>query len=138
MASSGSINPLTKEARFSDLGISFTAHPVTGKPVVKKNADAITGALKNLIFTNRFERPYEPAFGSDILNRMFELFDPIEQVNMEEDIRLAIENYEPRVSVENITVVGGQDNNTLSVQITYYVINTAEIQELEVKVERIR
>ena len=79
---SGSVNPITNELQFSDLSITFTPHPVTGKPVVKKNAEAVKNALKNLIYTNRFERPYEPAFGSDIRNRLFENFDPVEAVNL--------------------------------------------------------
>lgn len=138
MVSSSAANPLTKQIQFSDLGISFTAHPVTGKPIVKKNEQAIIGALKNLVLTNRYERPYEPTFGSDIRNRLFENFDAVEAINLEEDIRLAIENHEPRVQVQDITVVGGLDNNTLSVQIVFFIVNEAQPQELQIQIERTR
>lgn len=132
------VNPLTRELKFSDLGFSFTAHPVTGKPVVKKNADAVTEALKNLIFTNRFERPYEPAFGSDIRNRLFENFDPVEAVNLEEDIRLAIENFEPRVEIKDIRVLGNPDGNSVAVNITFFIINQTQPETLQLDIERIR
>ena len=134
----GSANPLGREVQFSDLSIAFTPHPVTGKPATKKNAQAVTGALKNLILTNRFERPYEPAFGSDIRNRLFENFDPVEAVNMEEDIKLAISNYEPRVEVNEIKVVGGPDNNTVSVYVSFFIINQAEPEVLQIEIERVR
>ena len=138
MASSAATNPLRKEAQFTDLGISFTPHPVTGKPVTKKNAEAVKGALKNLIFTNRYERPYEPTFGSDIRNRLFENFDAVEAINLEEDIRLAIENHEPRVEVQDVTVIGGLDNNTVSVNVVFFIVNDAEPQELKIQIERTR
>lgn len=138
MVSSAAANPLTREILFSDLGISFTPHPVTGRPVVKRNAQAVIGALKNLILTNRYERPYEPTFGSDIQNRLFENFDAVEAVNLEEDIRLAIQNHEPRVQVEDVTVIGGLDNNTVSVNVVFFIVNEAEPQEVKIQIERTR
>lgn len=138
MVSSSAANPLTREIQFSDLGISFTPHPVTGKPVVKRNAQAVVGALKNLILTNRYERPYDPTFGSDIQNRLFENFDAVEAINLEEDIRLAIQNHEPRVDVQDVTVIGGLDNNSVSVNVVFFIINEAEPQELKIQIERTR
>jgi len=134
----GATSPLRREVQFSDLSVSFTPHPVNGKPTVKKNAAAITGALKNLILTNRFERPYEPTFGSDIRSRLFENFDPVEAVNLEEDIKLAITNYEPRVNVNEVRVIGSPDQNTVSVYLTYFIVNQAQPEELQLNIERIR
>ena len=131
-------NPLTNEIKFSDLSIAFTPHPVTGRPVVKKNAQAIVGALKNLILTNQFERPYEPAFGSNIRNRLFENFDPVEAVNLEEDIRLAIGNFEPRVEINEIKVINSADNNTVSVNISFFIVNQADPEVLQLDIERVR
>ena len=131
-------NPLTNEVRFSDLSIAFTPHPVTGRPVVKKNAQAVISALKNLILTNQIERPYEPGFGSNIRNRLFENFDPVEAINLEEDIRLAIENFEPRVEINEIKVISSPDTNTVSVNISFFVINQADPEELQLDIERVR
>lgn len=133
-----SANPLTKEVKFTDLGISFAPHPVTGKPVIKKNADAIIGALKNIVLTNRYERPYEPVFGSDIQNRLFENFDAVEAINLEQDVRLAIQNHEPRVEVQDIIIQGGLDNNTMSVHIVFFIVNESEPQEIKIQIERTR
>ena len=131
-------NPLTNEVRFSDLSIAFTPHPVTGRPVVKKNAQAVISALKNLILTNQFERPYEPGFGSNIRNRLFENFDPVEAINLEEDIRLAIENFEPRVEINEIKVISSPDTNTVSVNISFFIVNQADPEELQLDIERVR
>lgn len=138
MAKSGSINPLTKEVVFSDLGITMTPHPITGKLPVKKNAEAVLGAIKNLILTNRFERPYEPLYGADIRNRLFENFDAIEQINIERDIITAIKNYEPRVSVTDVTVVAVPESNKVQVGLRFYVVNDASPIEVGLEIERTR
>ena len=77
----GAVNPITNEVAFSDLGVTMTAHPVNKKPPVFKNEEAVKRAIKNLILTSRFERPYEPLYGCNIYNRLFENFDPIEAFN---------------------------------------------------------
>lgn len=138
MASSGSINPIRKEVQFSDLGITMTAHPITGKVTVKKNAEAVIGALKNLILTNRFERPYDPLFGADIRSRLFENFDPIEQVNIEEDIKSAIKNFEPRVRINEVRVVASPNSNRVQIGISFYVSNEAQPITVGLEIERTR
>lgn len=138
MSKSGSINPLRKEVQFSDLGITMTAHPITGTIAVKKNADAVIGALKNLILSNRFERPYDPLFGADIRSRLFENFDPIEQVNIEEDIKTAIKNFEPRARVNEVTVVASPNSNRVQISINFFVANQARPITIGLEIERTR
>jgi len=138
VSKSGSINPLRKEVQFSDLGITMTAHPITGTVAVKKNADAVIGALKNLILSNRFERPYDPLFGADIRSRLFENFDPIEQVNIEEDIKTAIKNFEPRARVNEVTVVASPNSNRVQISINFFVANQARPITIGLEIERTR
>jgi len=116
----------------------MTAHPVTGSITVKKNADAVVGALKNIILTNRFERPYDPLFGADIRSRLFENFDPIEQVNIEEDIKMAITNHEPRATVSEVQVVASPNSNKVQVGITFYVVNEVQPVTVGLEIERTR
>ena len=124
--------------QFSDLGITMTAHPITGTVAVKKNADAVIGALKNLILSNRFERPYDPLFGADIRSRLFENFDPIEQVNIEEDIKTAIKNFEPRARVNEVTVVASPNSNRVQISINFFVANQARPITIGLEIERTR
>jgi phage baseplate assembly protein W len=116
----------------------MTAHPVTGNVSVRKNADAVVAALKNLILTNRFERPYNPLFGADIRNRLFENYDLIEQVNIEEDIKTAIRNFEPRVKVSEVVVIAAPDSNTVRINIEFYVVNESQPLTVGLQIERTR
>ena len=135
---SGAINPITNEVAFSDLGVTMTAHPVNKKPPVFKNEEAVKRAIKNLILTSRFERPYEPLYGCNIYDRLFENFDPIEEATLKADIEEAISNYEPRAIVEDTIVRANFDQNELYVTIRFRVVNQAEPTELEVVIQRIR
>ena len=138
MSKSGSTNPLRKEVQFSDLSITMTAHPITGNVSVRKNADAVVAALKNLILTNRFERPYNPLYGADIRNRLFENFDPIEQVNIEEDIKTAINNFEPRAKISEVTVIAAPNSNSVRINIVFFVVNEAQPLTVGLQIERTR
>ncbi len=60
---------------YKDFDLSFRKHPVTKKLIIKKNDEAVKQALKNLILTNLFERPFRPLFGSDITKTLFENMD---------------------------------------------------------------
>jgi phage baseplate assembly protein W len=116
----------------------MTPHPITGKLTVKKNAEAVVGAIKNLILTNRFERPYDPLFGSDVRNKLFENFDNIEQVNIERDIQTAIENYEPRVRISDVTVIARPNSNKVDVGLKFFIVNDARPVEVGLEIERTR
>ena len=39
----------------------------------KKDSDAIKRSIKNIILTNKFERPFKPNFGASVRNMLFEL-----------------------------------------------------------------
>lgn len=138
MARSGAKDPITREVRYSDLGVTMTAHPVTKKPPVYKNAEAVKRAIRNLILTNQGERPYDPLFGCSVLDRLFENFDPIEELNLKKDIELAIKNYEPRALVRNVDVVADMDSNELRIGIEFAVLNQLEPVQLQINVQRIR
>lgn len=127
-----------KDKLFSDLGISFTPHPVTGNLPVYKNSEAVSRALKNLILTNHNERPYEPLFGANLTARMFENFSFLTARNIELDIRRAIKNFEPRVKVQEVKVVADEDRNGVNVTLQYTFLSSEQTDTIQVFVERVR
>ena len=138
MARSGALNPITNDVVFSDLGLSMTAHPITKRLPVYKNDEAVKRAIKNIILTSRFERPYEPLYGCNIYDQLFENFDPIAEANLKADIEEAITNYEPRAIIEEVIVRANYDENELFVVIRFRTVNQAEPTELSVVIQRTR
>ena len=136
---SGALNPLLKEVVFSDVNVTFTAHPVTGKLPVLKNADAVKRAVRNLILTNFGERQYDPLYGGNIRALLFEnTDDPLLEGLIRVQIETAIQNHEPRAKVESVLVDVKPDSNALVVKIRFMIINQRFPVDLEVAIERVR
>lgn len=130
---------MTLEVRqYSDIDLNFTAHPVT-KDVVKRLGDAaIIGALKNLMYTNRFEKPFQPAFGSGIRALLFEDVSFITANILMTEIELAIKNFEPRVSVDAIRVQADPENNGYNVTLRFYINNLEAPVTINLFLEKVR
>ena len=136
---SGSLNPLLKEVVFSDVNVTFTPHPVTGKLPVLKNADAVKRAVRNLILTNFGERQYDPLYGGNIRAMLFEnADDPLLQDQLKRQIEGAIKNYEKRARVESVEVDARPDSNLLAIRIRFMIVNQRFPVDLEVAIERVR
>jgi phage baseplate assembly protein W len=135
---SGAKNAPINEIVFKDLPLNFLAHPITKKINPLKNEDAIKRAVKNLILTNYYERPYNSFFGGNIIAQLFENFSPITRVSVEKAIKDAIDVYEPRVKFINAYVQANDDKNELIITIVFKIINQVDETELVFTVERIR
>ena len=136
---SGALNPLLKEVVFSDVNVSFTPHPVTGKLPVLKNADAVKRSVRNLILTNFGERPYDPLYGGNVRAMLFEnTDDPLLQDQLRRQIEGAIKNYEKRARVDRVLVDVKPDSNALIISIRFMIFNQRFPVDLEVAIERVR
>jgi phage baseplate assembly protein W len=130
--------PEPKQEIFSDLDMSFTAHPITGFLSRKTNRLAVRQSVKNLILTETYERPYKPLLGCGIRNYLFEPFTPITRKLMEDSIRETIDNYEPRANLIAVQVEEYEETHTLTVSIAFMIQNDPEPVVLDVILERVR
>ena len=123
---------------FKDLDLNFTIHPVKKDINTHKNEYAITNAVKNLILTNHYERPFQPEIGSNIRRLLFENVDAVTASQIEREIVETISNFEPRVQVSKVTVVASPDENGFKVNLEFFVINNANPITINFFLERIR
>ena len=130
--------PIRNEVQYRDFDISFRANPITGALNVLKNNDSVKRALRSLILTNRFERPFRPFFGSDISAYLFENFDVLTESEIRDAITRAIEEQEPRVELLDVRTNATPDRHSLEVTIVFRVKNDADVDELTIVLERIR
>jgi len=128
----------TKTVLYKDYDLSFRSHPVTGKLLLKKNNDAVKQGVKNLVLTNKFERPYKPDFGCDIRARLFELIDATTEADIETDVEIAFANYMPRAVLLDVRAIANPDGNNVRVNIVYRPINSTEPVETTLILERVR
>ena len=104
---------------FKDINLSFKRHPVTNDLVVIKNEDAIKKSVKNIIFTILGEKPYDPFFGSNINNSLFELSNPLDSIRISDEIKSTLLNYEPRISNIKVNVASFPDRHELNATVQY-------------------
>ena len=121
----------------SDLKMSFAKHPITGRLSNVTNIEAVKQSVKNIVLCNHFERPYMPKYGGNVIAQLFENADAFTEYQVKKDIRIAIENYEPRAIVDDITV-HTDDLNEMRVKIVFRMRNVQDPIDLIVMVERVR
>ena len=130
--------PVRNEVQYRDFDITFRANPITGQLNILKNNAAVKRALRNLILTDKFERPFRPSFGSTVKQSLFENIDSLTESNVKDAIARAIRDHEPRVELLEVRVNATPENNSLQVTIYFRVQNQAEPDELSLVLERIR
>lgn len=92
-------------------------------PSETKNETAVMNSLNNIISTKKGSVPGHPEFGSDLDKYLFELINPLTVELIREEIKYAIDRWEPRVTVLNIDVIEDADYNRLLIKV-YFVIKS--------------
>tara|TARA_R110000868_G_scaffold30953_4_gene113908 strand:+ start:20739 stop:21329 length:591 start_codon:yes stop_codon:yes gene_type:complete len=123
---------VTKERVYSDIDLSLGARTATDGDVFRKtDLASVKQALKNLLLTNRFEKPYKPNYGGDLQGLLFELADEDTGEEIVERVKNAISRWEPRVAIINLRVTANPDYNSVNVYIEFRVINTGIVDILK-------
>ena len=137
MAQFNSKNKATRVARrwFTDFDINMKLHPNSGDVVLKYDLQSVSRALKNLLQTNHYERPFKPSLGLNLRSMLFEL-NMTHTTVLETEIKELIRDYEPRVAITNIMVA--TRGNSLNVLLQYAVGNNPRPHDLNIILERIR
>ena len=109
---------------FKDISMTFQANPLNDDLIVLKNANAIARSVRNIVFTLPGEKFFNPSFGSRITESLFENIDDITATIIVDEIRESIQNYEPRVDLNNVEAFPNYDNNSFDLVITYTIIGS--------------
>jgi phage baseplate assembly protein W len=123
---------------FSDLDLNFTAHPVTGDVAMRYDENAVKTAVKNLVLTQNYERPFHSEIGSPIHALLFDLSSPLLAFSLKRAIVDLVNNFEPRVNLQDVEVSVSQPNNSVYVSIYFTVLNTINPIKLDLVLERSR
>ena len=107
---------------FKDISLSFKRHPVTNDILALTNEDAIKRSVRNLVETVNEERFFNPLIGSHVRESLFKLADNSLRATLKTQIRITIENFEPRVNLTDVIVNHPNDTNDLEITIVYDII----------------
>lgn len=82
--------------------------------------DAIKSDLFLLLLTNKGERWFNPAYGSDLRRFLFEPDDQISELDIKESLRKSVQTHLPNITVENVVVTDNTSNKVvLSISFSY-------------------
>ena len=132
------VDIVARKRDFSDLDLDFMPHPTTGDVMKKTGIDAIKRSVRNLILTNFYDRPFRSYIGSGALKLLYENMNPITANFLTNAIREVVENYEPRVRVDNVIVDFDYDNNGYNASLYFTILNRNEPVVINLFLERIR
>ena len=122
---------------YKDIDLTFAAKP-SGEIFKKTDAAAVKQAVKNLMLTNHFEKPFQPRFGANLRDLLFDLADEDAEEDIEERCINAINVFEPRAQALNVTATATPDRNSIAVVVEFRVINTEELVKFTSTLARLR
>ena len=139
---------------WADLDLDFTKHPVTKDITRKLNVEAVKRSVRNLVQTNRYDKKFHPEVDGGVTRHLFGLATAATKHDIGQAIMTCLQNYEPRVIVDRVNVVGNNDEiahvqsdirvtgnldrNGFNVSIFFTVINSPQPIEISLFLERIR
>ena len=100
--------------------------PFTGKAVFNQTfitSDQIKSNLINFFLTNKGERYLNPGFGGDLRSIIFESISNNTLDNLETQIKDQLSNLFPNVRVTELTIDSLPDQNLISINLSYRVLN---------------
>ena len=131
---------MTKNREYSDISLSFEKNPLTGDIIKVKNDISIKQSLKTLVLTHINERPFQEGKGTRINRLLFGLKNS--QNNFEDfiraDIQRVIVSNEPRVNLTGIDFDFNEDNNSMNITIFFTILNSLDVQTVDLSISRIR
>ena len=107
---------------FKDLSASFQTNPLSNDLIALKNESAIARSVRNLVLTGQGERPFQPVLGTGVSRLLFENMDKLTASAIRSELRTTIENYEPRVEINEIIVEPDFERNAFHVTLQYFII----------------
>jgi phage baseplate assembly protein W len=126
----------TLQKIYSDIDFTFLKKPGTNDVALSYDDKAVIRSVRNLVQTRHYDRLFNPDIGSKV---DFLLFEPISELtasSIENEIRITINNFEPRVEIETIKVSTDVDNNGYNVTLSFYITNATVVTTTTFFLER--
>lgn len=86
----------------------------------------------NFLLTDNRERIFNPNFGANIRNKVFEQITPETLDTLDTQIRTGISQYFSNVVITELTFGGDPNQNLLTIQFSYAVRNTGESDNITI------
>lgn len=124
--------------KFSDLDLDFIPHPVSGDIVPLTDSASVKRSIRNIMFTGLNERLFNPEFGTNIKQLLFEPINPGTKQTLTLAITNSLKVFEPRATLIDLKVKVSPDENAYEVSIVFSIDNISEVVTYDFFLERLR
>lgn len=112
--------------QFSDLDRNLSAENNDIK--LDYDVAAIENSIENILTVEKGEVPGRPNFGSVLSRFLFEMMDEITFAAMEQSVYEALDEFEPRIRVEDVQFEAFYDQHIVLMKLYYSVLGSGARQ----------
>mgnify|MGYP001589009884 CR=1 FL=1 len=109
---------MAEEIFYSDIIFDFNKNEITKDVGLVTNANSIKDSIVNLLLTNMGERLYDSRKGSNVPSMLFNIADLKTTVLLRKFVYNTIENFEPRVTLQNVLIDTNDNEFLITVKFT--------------------
>ena len=132
------ISTVSRKKGWADLDLSLKKHTIQKDIIPLKDDRAIRNAVKNLVLTNFYERPFQHSKGGNLSGFLFEPADAITAYEMKEAIANVLNYHESRISLRGIDILNDMDENAWIINIKFLIKSINIVTNVEVLLRRTR
>lgn len=129
---------VSKKKPWSDLDLSLKIHPIRKDIIPLRDDAAIKNAVKNLLVSNFYERPFQDDLGANLRGLLYEPADVITEIELRDNIYDVLSKYEPRISVTSIGITDLSDVNSYNVTVYFNIKEYDSADTVEIILRRLR
>src|SRR5210317_617423 len=129
---------VSKKKPHRDLDLSLKIHPIRKDIIPLKDDAAIKNAVKNLLVSNFYERPFQDDLGANLRGLLFEPAVLITTLNIKDNIKTVLRKYEPRVAVTSISVNNLENENSYQIIVNFNIKEYDSASGVEIVLRRLR
>ena len=137
----GSIKKASTSSRFkqwTDLDLNLNLHPIRKDIIPLKDDQAIKYAVRNLLLSNFYERPFGLGIGANLRALLFEPADEITKTTIRKNVSRCLKAGEKRVEVLFVNVIDEGDNNSYRILVKFRIKEFDALDEVEIVLRRLR
>ena len=129
---------VSKKKPWRDLDLSLKIHPIRKDIIPLKDDAAIKNAVKNLLVSNFFERPFQPTLGANLRGLLFEPADAITKLDLKQGITRVLNTHEPRIKVLNIKILDESESHSYKISVNFLIKEYDSAAAVEIVLRRLR
>ena len=118
---------VSKKKPWRDLDLSLKIHPIRKDIIPLKDDAAIKNAVKNLLVSNFYERPFQEDLGANLRGLL-----------LRDNIKNVIRKYEPRIKVQSIDITDNSDTNSYIILVNFLIKEYDTAESVEIVLRRLR